>query len=196
MIHASYRPGRSPLHRLPADAKLLLLVIAGTGAIWIAEPAWLAVLFAAACLLFPIGGFGPRQIWFQARPLLPILAALALAQGLIVGWETALAATLRFAALALLASLLTLTTAPSALTATLIRALTPLRPLGVDPARVGLAVSLAIRFLPVVGAIAEEVREAQRARGSERSILRLAIPLIVRILRSADEIAEAIDARS
>ena len=63
-------------------------------------------------------------------------------------------------------------------------------------AKVGLAISLAIRFIPAVAAIVEEVREAQRARGQDRSMIALAVPVIIRLLKMADEIAEAIDASS
>jgi biotin transport system permease protein len=40
------------------------------------------------------------------------------------------------------------------------------------------------------------VREAQRVRGLERSILAVAMPVIVRTLKMGNEIGEALDARS
>jgi len=196
VIRAAYRPGASWMHRAPPGAKLAALLVIGTGAVWLASIPWLLLLLAVALALFPLTGFRLGEAWRQLRPVLPLLLGLTAAQALVASLDVALATALRFAALLLVSSLLTLTTSPAALTQTLIGVLTPLRSFGIDPERVGLAVSLAIRFLPMVGDIADEVREAQRARGSERSVLRLAVPLIVRILRSADEIADAIDARS
>ena len=43
---------------------------------------------------------------------------------------------------------------------------------------------------------ARVVREAQRARGLDRHPLALAVPLVLRTLKMADEVAEAIEARS
>ena len=47
-----------------------------------------------------------------------------------------------------------------------------------------------------IGQIAGEVREAQIARGRRPSPLTLVVPVIVRLLKMADEITDAIDARS
>ena len=44
--------------------------------------------------------------------------------------------------------------------------------------------------------IPDEVREAQRARGLERSLVALTVPIVVRMLKMSDDIAAAIDARS
>jgi biotin transport system permease protein len=71
----------------------------------------------------------------------------------------------------------------------------PLRVVGVDPQRVGLVIALGIRCVPVVVGLAEEVREAQLARGLTASPRAFAVPLIVRSLRHADSLGEALVAR-
>ena len=71
-----------------------------------------------------------------------------------------------------------------------------LRAIGVNPAKVSLAISLALRFIPVLAAVTSEVREAQRARGLDANILAIAVPVVVRTLKMADDIAAAIEARS
>ena len=58
-----------------------------------------------------------------------------------------------------------------------------------------LAISLTLRFIPVLAQITRDVREAQRVRGLEGNIVALAIPLVVRTLRISDDIADAIEAR-
>jgi biotin transport system permease protein len=65
----------------------------------------------------------------------------------------------------------------------------------VDADRVGLLLALSIRSVPVVAALAAEVRDAQRARGLTSSVRAFAVPLIVRALRHADQLGEALAAR-
>jgi biotin transport system permease protein len=103
---------------------------------------------------------------------------------------------LRFAALILIAALVTLTTRVSDMVTTLERALLPLERFGIDPARVSLTISLALRFIPVLGERVAQIREAQRARGLGRNLFAIAVPLLVHCLRMADAVAEAIVARS
>jgi biotin transport system permease protein len=89
----------------------------------------------------------------------------------------------------------TLTSRTSELVDALVAVLRPLRRLGVDPQRIGLLLALAIRSVFVVLQIAEEVRDAQRARGLTASPRAYAVPLIIRSLRHADELGEALVAR-
>lgn len=108
---------------------------------------------------------------------------------------TAIAIILRFATLVLLAALVTATTRVSEMLAAIERGLTPLRHLGISPKRAGMTLSLALRFLPLMRTIAEDVRDAQAARGGERNLFALLLPTLVRALRTADEVADALDAR-
>ncbi len=196
MIRGLYRPGTSALHRMWPGLKLVLLPLAGTAMFLSQSPIVVAAALAGVVLLYLIAGFSPRLTAAQLRPAFWALAILFVVQFWFAGVDVAATVALRLAALILLASLVTLTTRMSAMVEVLERVLAPLRPIGVDPAKVGLAISLAIRFIPAVAGVFAEVREAQRARGVERNILALAVPLIVRTLKMADEVAEAIDARS
>ncbi|MFF0989891.1 energy-coupling factor transporter transmembrane component T [Kocuria nitroreducens] len=58
-----------------------------------------------------------------------------------------------------------------------------------------LALSMTIRFIPQIRTQYLEVREAQFARGLHHSPLAVLVPLLVRTLESAQEIAAALDAR-
>ena len=196
MIAGLYRLGTSPVHRLSAGWKLLGLLGLGTLLFAIYDP-WLAagalLLVLALCRMAAI----PANVAFaQIRPALWILAILFVAQIFLADAATGTLLVLRFAALILAASLVTLTTRTAELVAVVEKTLSPLGRLGVDVEKIGLAISLAIRFIPAIGAIVEEVREAQWARGQDRNILALPVPVVVRLLKSADTIAEAIDARS
>lgn len=190
-----YHPGASLLHRLAPGWKLAALAAAGT-ALFLTDSLPLAAAFVLAVAgLYALAGIPARLALAQLRPLVWVLAILFAAQLVIAGPVQAGFVTLRLAGLILLAALVTLTTRSAAMIEALTRALAPLRAVGVNPARVGLALSLALRFIPVLGAITAEVREAQRARGLDHSVIALAVPVIVRLLRMADDIADAIDAR-
>ena len=112
-----------------------------------------------------------------------------------IGWNIATLLVLRFEVLILLAGLVTLTTKSSDMINSLATALFWLRPIGVNPANVGLTFALAIRFIPILTNVTHEVREAQKTRGLEHSIIAVAIPVIVRTLKIAYEISDAIEAR-
>jgi biotin transport system permease protein len=60
---------------------------------------------------------------------------------------------------------------------------------------VGLLVALGIRSVAVIIELAREVRQAQLARGASSSPLAFIVPLVVRSLRHADRLAEALVAR-
>ncbi|HEX2361852.1 MAG TPA: energy-coupling factor transporter transmembrane component T, partial [Jiangellaceae bacterium] len=61
--------------------------------------------------------------------------------------------------------------------------------------RVALVLALAIRAVPVVAGLASEVRDAQRARGIAADPRSFAVPFVVRSLRHADALGEALAAR-
>ncbi|HDZ72085.1 MAG TPA: energy-coupling factor transporter transmembrane protein EcfT [Aurantimonas coralicida] len=196
MIAGLYRPGSSPVHGVRASLKLIALLVLGT-VLFAIDDVWLAAIALVIVLAgYALARIPARAAFAQIRPVLWVLAILFAAQLWLVDLSAALLLVLRFAALILAASLVTLTTRTADLVAVIEKALSPLARFGFDVGKVSLAISLAIRFIPAVGAIVEEVREAQRARGQDRSIVALAVPVIVRLLKMADEIAEAIDARS
>lgn len=89
-----------------------------------------------------------------------------------------------------------LTTRTSVMIDALESFLKPLSCIGVDPSKCSLALSLTIRFIPLIIKIFNEVRIAQNVRGLEKNLIATAIPIILNIFRMADNIAEAIEARS
>lgn len=190
-----YHPGSSPLHRLPAGAKLLgLLVLALALSLYPHGAVSILVTGALVVAAYLIGGFGPRmlarQIWLvKWLVLIMVVTQVILMTPALAGINTA-----RVVSIILFAALVTLTTRSEDLLAALEVALTPLRPLGVDPRRIGLTLSLAISMIPVVAGIAAQVRDAQRARGV-RLGYRAIVPLLVLALRHADDVGDALTAR-
>jgi biotin transport system permease protein len=190
-----YVPGTSPLHRLPAGAKLIGLAAAGAALALVDGWAVPAVVLAATVVAGASAGLPLRAGLAAFRGPALLLAVLFAVQAVLAGWEAAAATVLALAALIALAVLVTLTTPPSAMISAFQRALAPLRPLGVHPGKVGFTLALTIRLVPVLFGIAREVIDAQRARGLGRNPLALAVPIVIRALRLADTLSEAIIAR-
>lgn len=190
-----YRPGTSVVHRLPAGAKLLLLAVVGAGSIFVRDPWQVAAALGVVGCLYLAAEMSPRDLWAQIRPLWWVILLLGVFHVLVNGWARAVVVVGVLVGLVLLAALVTLTTRTTALIDVVVRVLGPLRVVGVDPDRVGLLLSLGIRSVPVVVGLAAEVREAQLARGLGASPRAFAVPLVVRSLRHADALGEALAAR-
>ncbi len=190
-----YLPGSSVLHRLPAGVKLLAMVAVGVGSVFLDRPWQVAVTLSGVLLLYAVAGLSPRVVAGQVRPLLWLLGLTAVFHVVVNGWERAVMVVGVLTALVLLASLVTLTTRTTDLVDAVVAGCRPLRLLRVDPDRIGLVIALGIRCVPVVIGLAEEVRDAQRARGLGASPRAFAVPLLVRSLRHADALGEALTAR-
>ncbi len=191
-----YRPGTSLLHRLPAGAKLLVLMAAVIAIlIFVRRPVDVAVALVAVTVAYAVAGFGPRVLLTQLRPLLWMILIIAAFQV----WLTTPARATVVCGILLAtvgaAGLVTLTTRVTAMLDTVGRALGPLRRVGVDPDRVGLLLALTIRLVPVLTDIVRQVSEARKARGLQWSIAALATPVVVRALRTADALGDSLVAR-
>ena len=192
---AVYVPRDSVVHRLPAGTKLILLVLAAIGVLALRKPWQVVVVLAVIALLFAAARIPWRTTLDQVRPLLWFLLALGLFQVVVGGWQRAVVVVGGMLAVVLLATLVSLTTRTTAMVDVVVRWLGPLRRVGVDPERVGLLVALGIRSVAVVIELAREVRQAQLARGASSSPLAFIVPLVLRSLRHADRLAEALVAR-
>ncbi|MBF6131368.1 energy-coupling factor transporter transmembrane component T family protein [Nocardia brasiliensis] len=191
-----YRPGDSPLHRLPAGAKLLLLIAAIVAAtVLLRSPIQVGLAALAVAGLFALARIPWRVAVAQLRPVVWMLLIIAVFQVLITSPARAVVVCGVLLISVALAALVTLTTRVSDLLDTVTRALGPLRRIGVDPERIGLLLALAIRCVPLLAGIVHEVAEARRARGLQWSMTALATPVLVRALRTADAMGEALAAR-
>ncbi|MCC4239565.1 energy-coupling factor transporter transmembrane component T family protein [Thalassospira povalilytica] len=196
MIAGLYIDGNSVLHRAQAGPKILAMVALGTGVFMVPDWPVVSLVLASVIALYRLSGFGWRVIIAQIRPMAWLLTIFFAVQLWLNDWQAGLLVITRIAAIVMFASLITLTTKTSDMLASLERALHPLKPLGVNPEKVSLAISMVLRFIPVIATVASEIRDAQRARGLDRSILAMIVPLIIRTLKMADDVADAIDARS
>lgn len=190
-----YWPGHSVLHRCPAGLKLAVLAAASLALlVW---PGLLALAVAALVVVaaYLVARIPGRVAWAQLRPLRWFVLALGVAQLVFSGWRLAVAVVATLVVLVAAAALLTLTTRVSELIDTFTWLVRPLRRFGVDPDRLALLAALTVRTVPVIATIRDEVAEARRARGLERSPRALLVPLVVRTIRHADHLGEALVAR-
>ncbi|MFE5672062.1 energy-coupling factor transporter transmembrane component T family protein [Agromyces sp. NPDC056523] len=189
-----FHPGTSVVHRAPALAKLALLAVAVTVVSLLPSLEALGVAAMVVVLLFVFARIPARLAWRQITPILWLLAFAVPVQWIFAGWEAAATMGLRLVLAVALAAVYTLTTPVSATLDAMQVLLRPFRR-WVDPDRIGLALALAIRCVPLLAELVREVLEARKARGAEGSPTAFAVPVIVRALRTADHLGEALMAR-
>lgn len=199
MTLALYVPRASPVHRTPAGWKLLAL--AGLSALVFAVPT-LPVVGAAliTVLLIGVAARLPAGVLVrQARAVLWWLVALFVLHALLTDVRTGTVTVLRLLTLVLAAAVVTATTRVTEMVAVVERVCAPLRWVGVRPARIGLVIAMALRFIPLISERADRIREAQAARGGSvrgfRGLTTTVVPLLVQVLQLAHTVSEALDAR-
>jgi biotin transport system permease protein len=200
MTLALYVARPSPVHRVPAGLKLLTL--AGLGVLLFMLPT-LPVVAGALAGVLVIGLVAARLpvrlLVRQARAIGVWLVALFVIHALVTDVVTGATTVLRLLTLVLAAAVVTATTRVTAMVAVVERVCAPLRLVGVRPARIGLVLAMALRFIPLVAERADRIREAQAARGGRvrgvRGLSATVVPLLVQVLQLAHTVSEALDAR-
>jgi biotin transport system permease protein len=183
-------------HRLPAGAKLGLLALATTGLFLLSDPLPLALAALATAGLALTGG--PRFARAALRllwPLWPFVAVVAVWHLSTRDIEGGAVVLLRMGAAVALANLVTMTTRLSDMIEVFQQLARPLSPLGLSPRRLALAVSLVIRFIPVMLDRMARIAEAWAARSPRRPRWRVLVPATLAALDDADRVAEALRAR-
>ncbi|MFE7799387.1 energy-coupling factor transporter transmembrane component T family protein [Nocardia sp. NPDC057440] len=191
-----YLPGHSVLHRMPAGSKLVLLIASiVTATVFVRSPTAVAVVGVLVAGLFAISGIPWKVVVAQLRPMVWMLLIIAVFQVLITSPARAVVVCGVLLISVALAALVTLTTRVTDMLDAVTRALGPLHKVGVDPERIGLLLALAIRCVPLLTEIVHDVAEARRARGLQWSMTALVTPVLVRALRTADAMGDALAAR-
>lgn len=222
-VIGQYIAGDSPIHRLDARTKILILLayvialfLAWT---WAGQAALVA--FAVGCLLcarLPV-----RSVIRGLRPILWLVAITLVLNALMTpgpvayrilgfitisrpGIDFGLQMAVRLLLLFMASSLLTLTTPPVELTDGMESVLNPFRRLGVPAHDIAMMMTIALRFIPTLMTETERIMRAQAARGADfehgslgqrmRAMVPLLVPLFVSAFRRADELATAMEARA
>lgn len=210
------------LEDVDARVKVTLLLVA-TAALFAARAPWTLAMWAMLCLLvLRASGIGGKAVAHALKPVALLFAFIvcanlvscdgsadvAIAGGVgisTVGAARAATAVARIIMLVCLALSVATSTTPTKLAHACTSLMRPLGHFGVPIEDVGLVLSMALRFIPVVSEEAGRIRLAQRARGvnfDEGSVLRrvrawaaVLTPLVVGLFRRADRVAESMDAR-
>jgi energy-coupling factor transport system permease protein len=222
ILLGKYIAGSSPLHRLDARAKLLLLIVYLI-ALFVVD-AWGGLLLFTLLLAVAIAS-SRINIKFLLRGVVPVLwliIAVALfhifftkggeqifvfgiatieSNGLVQAGITSL----RLFLLVMAASLFTLTTPIMSAAMAIEKLLSPLSYIKVPTAEIGLMLALSFRFIPILLEESERLTMAQKARGREiavkgrlertKDLLALIIPILVNTFKRADNIAIAMELR-
>lgn len=213
----TYIPGNSFLHRLDPRVKIAATAVLGTLVFGGGWPGLIVVsaLFSAVTVtcrfsggeiiramkplaVFAILLFAMHTLFSPGSSLsAAIVTTEGILTGLFVAWQ--------YLALVYGGLLLTVSTAPTDLVAALARLLAPLRRIGVPVQDVALMVSLAFRFLPLLAEEYERIVTAQATRGADQHGATVAVrirlaylrtqSLTLGVLRKADELATAVEAR-
>ena len=190
-----YQAGSSVLHRIPAGCKLLGMLLAIVALVAATRPWQLGVAAVLVAVGFAIARIPLRVAWAQLWPMRWIILFVALFQVIFSGPERAIMVCGSLLISVAIAALVTLTTRVTEMLDVCQWLLRPLRRVGVDPDRVGLVLALTIRCIPLLVGIVRDVSDARKARGAGFSLRAMAAPAVVRALRSADAIGDALIAR-
>lgn len=191
-----YLPGRTPLHRAPAGWKFLaLLAFILLSTFLVDTPTMAAAWLAAVAMGYVVARVPLRTALGQTLPVLPVLLVLGAFQWWQRGGEFALTTVLVLFASVAAAALLTLTTTIAELMGAVERGLAPFARFGLPVETISLAVSLTLRLIPLQLATVHEVLAARKARGAGFSVAAFGTPVLVRSIRRARLLAEALVAR-
>lgn len=222
LLMGQYRQSESFVHRLDPRSKLLSVFIVALTLFFVASPPTLAVsacYFAAAIasskVPLPVLAKSLKPIiWFViAFALLQVIVtreghlvfhlfgwpvyAEGLAEGGILAWRTL--------CLFLAATLLTMTTSPLHITWAIESLLKPLKAVKFPVSDLAMMMSITLRFIPILSGELHMISRAQAARGigvrdqpfmkRVLAYMPLLVPLFVRSLKRAEELAQAMEAR-
>ena len=217
-----YLPRRSVIHRLDPRTKIAAAFLIMLFLLSVTQPRRLLFSMAAVFLLYRLARINMLLGLRNLRPFLflflitvaihafftegetvafiPYTSLAITKEGLIYG----IFYSARICILIILANLLTLTTAPMSLTDAVEYFLTPLKIIKVPAHEIGMMLSIALRFFPILLAETDRIRKAQISRGATfqgplrhkvNMISTLIVPLFVSTFRKANELAMAMDAR-
>lgn len=191
-----YRPGNTLLHRLPAGVKFVAMgVVILVLSLMVRSLTALGIATAGVAVVYALAGIGPREAWRQLRPLMWLLLFIFAFQVVFTDWRRAVIVCGVLALSVALAAAVSLTTRTTDMLDTIVRALGPLRRLGVRVDLIALALALTIRAIPLMVEVVREVDEARKARGLRPGPRILVAPVVLAALRTADGFADTLTAR-
>ena len=217
-----YYPADSVLHRLDPRVKLLGTVLFIVCCFLYKGTISLILLTVLLLLFIGISKVPPKKMIRGVRALWPLILIMAFfnlffTDGDILYWHAAflkisdagihnaVVYTIRLVYLIIGSSVMTLTTTPNKLTDGMEEGLKVFNRIGVPVHEIAMMMSIALRFIPLLGEEAEKIKKAQLARGASfdeggviqraKGMLPVLIPLFVSAFGRANDLALAMEAR-
>lgn len=203
MIYNLYVDRDSLLHSLDPRTKIIATFLGIVAVVTFNNPYILGVLFALLILgLRVMGKIYLGEQWRVLKPLVPLMIITAiiwpfLLRPRIFGLLFGMGYAFRLGTMALITFSLLLTTRQKELVLGFIR-------LGM-PYEIGLTLTIALRYIPTLYILATNIMDAQKARGLElekgnflqraRKTVPILVPLIVSSIKTAHELAIALESR-
>ncbi|MDN3648989.1 energy-coupling factor transporter transmembrane component T [Reinekea marina] len=190
-----YLHERTWLHRLEASHKLATLALLTIVLVPISQLViWVAAILAVLILYLSLGRSALRQLKAY-RPMLWMFMLIFAMQWWVASWELGLLVVLRMSTLILLANAVTLTSTLDDITDVFLWLMTPLSKLGIATEKIAFAMSLCIRFIPVLVNLLNALLEAWRLRGGGKHYWRIIAPMVIQSLVYSQHVADAVNAR-
>lgn len=216
-----YFPGDSFLHRADPRMKLVLTFVYIVIVYATTNRLGLIIGVAITILGYGVSKIPPKMILKSIKPVLILIIFTAVMNMFFIDgdpvftfWKLTItkqgliqsaAIVIRTVCMLAGSSLLTYTTTPIALTDAIERILQPLRVFRLPVHELAMMMTIALRFIPIFIDEVDKIMNAQKARGADidsggflqraKALIPVLIPLFVSAIRSADELALAIDCR-
>ncbi len=213
-------PGRSAIHRLDAATKLLCTALLATATVWSSSLSAQSTIAVSSLGAFTLARLPFAVVLRALRAALWLLAFVA-AVNVLWAWVTRTAdwagdagsiqragelalLLVRLLNLILLSVLFTSTTVPVDVAEGIERLLRPLAKLRLPVHQVGVLLVLSLSFIPIFFEEARHLGAAHRMKMGQvrwgirhraRAVVPLLVPLFLSVMRRADELAVALDAR-
>lgn len=222
IIIGQYYAGNSLIHRLDPRAKITAMFLYML-AVVLAPGAWAFGVLAIVLIIALLWSGISWQVYFRSLSFIFYFIFLAAIFNLLFtpgtpiwqwgpltvtmeGLYQACIMAVRLFLIVGIASLLTFTTTPVALTDAIEDMLRPVSALGFPGHELAMMMTIALRFIPILMEEAEKVRKAQMARGIvltrgplrdlPQAVIPFLVPLFTGAFRRADELAAAMEARA
>lgn len=225
ILIGQYFPSKSPIHRLDARIKIIMMMAYIILVFNTDKPVSLIMIAVYTLTIVIVSNIPLKLILKGFIPVIWIFIFTSIVNIFSVSGETLLSFKLfrwtlkitkegilksvfintRLLLLLTGTSLLTLTTQPLMLTDGIEQLLKPLRKIKVPVHEIAMMMTIAIRFIPTLAEEAEKIKNAQLARGADfesgniikraKSMLPLLVPLFISAFRRADELSTAMEAR-
>lgn len=221
-VFGSYTSDATHAAQIDARVKICLLCLVSAGVFTARSLGAVLMWFVLLGVAASMSGVPVRAVTRALKPMTVILAFTLLANLIscdgnpqafavgpvgvdVVGGIRGLKAVLRIVLLVGFALTVSASTTPTQVSDSIVRLLRPCARWGLSVAQLGAVLSLALRFIPLVGEELSRIQMAQRARGASfdgggllvriKAWVSIFIPLLTSLMRRADCIGTAMAAR-